>query len=165
MSVCRSSQRASLISFDRPALCFGMTRNCSKWLSCSGLIRRRCLDGGFCRRAPFDSECGRCRRPVVNVASPEVEQVLVRLGEVSGLTYRGMTDAKWVHIVNIGSAEPAARENAHFDADHPLWVERSRPNAAGLYDLSGMCRKMTSAWKVPDDEDPKECFISRSSRG
>jgi hypothetical protein len=126
---------------------------------------QRCRNDGFCRKTPHDSDWGRGSRPVINVAPREVEQFLAWMTEVSGVTYRGMTDAEWLHIAKIGSVEPATNETAHFDAEQTLEVGSLKPNAVGLYDLLGNVWEMTSECEVADYGDPRECFISRSRGG
>ena len=102
----------------------------------------RCYQGGFCLRFPHDIDWGRGRRPVINVAPMEVEQFLAWMTNVSGVTYRGMTDAEWVHVAM--SDETVTHEIAHFDADRTLEVGSLKPNAAGLYDTFGNVWEVTS---------------------
>jgi hypothetical protein len=100
-----------------------------------------CRQGGFCRDVPDDNGWGRGRRPVINVPPIEVERFLAWMSKVSGMTYRGMTDAEWVHVAQ--SDETVTHQIAHFDADRTIEVGSLRPNAAGLYDVLGNVWEMT----------------------
>ena len=123
----------------------------------------RCFQGDFCFRLPHDNGWGRGRRPVINVAPQEVEQFLAWMTKVSGVTYRGMTDAEWVHVAK--SDEAVTHEIAHFDADRTLEVGSLKPNAAGLYDTFGNVWEMTSLREEKDPHWPRTCMVARSRGG
>jgi len=123
----------------------------------------RCYQGAFCLSLPHDNDWGRGRRPVINVAPQEVEQFLAWMTKVSGVTYRGMTDAEWVHVAK--SDEAVTHEIAHFDADRTLEVGSLKPNAAGLYDTFGNVWEMTSLREEKDPHWPRTCMVARSRGG
>lgn len=123
----------------------------------------RCYQGAFCLSLPHDNDWGRGRRPVINVAPQEVQQFLTWMTKVSGVTYRGMTDAEWVHVAK--SDETVTHEIAHFDADRTLEVGSLKPNAAGLYDTLGNVWEMTSKCEEKDPLWPRTCMVSRSRGG
>ena len=123
----------------------------------------RCYQGAFCLSLPHDNGWGRGRRPVINVAPRDVEQFLAWMTKVSGVAYRGMTDAEWVHVAK--SDETVTHEIAHFDADRTLEVGSLNPNANGLYDTLGNVWEMTSKCEEKDPLWPRTCTVSRSRGG
>ncbi|MBP9145283.1 MAG: formylglycine-generating enzyme family protein [Thermoanaerobaculia bacterium] len=103
--------------------------------------------------------------PVENVNAREVEAFLVRLGRLSGATFRLPTEAEWEYACRAGTTTPFSTganltsAQANYDARYPYpgfpagsFVGRPRPvgsyapNAWGLFDLHG------NVWEWCQDE-------------
>jgi formylglycine-generating enzyme required for sulfatase activity len=103
--------------------------------------------------------------PVENVDAFEVEEFLVRLGELAGVSFRLPTEAEWEYACRAGTATPFSTgpnlttAQANFDGRYPYpgspagsFVGRPTPvgsyaaNGWGLFDLHG------NVWEWCQDE-------------
>jgi formylglycine-generating enzyme required for sulfatase activity len=108
-----------------------------------------CVSVGGCP-AVSDSGFGRERRPVINVNWDMAQQYVAWLSKMTGKTYRLLTEAEWEYAARAGSTtayywgEDIGRNNANCLGCGSEWDYRStapvgsfKPNAFGLYDVSG----------------------------
>jgi NADPH:quinone reductase-like Zn-dependent oxidoreductase len=134
-----------------------------------------CIADGGCEFVPEDSGWGRGDRAVMGVSWDDVQQYLTWLSRRTGHPYRLLSDAEWEYAARAGT------RTAYFwgdsDADicryasvdsggdacgavRPTAVASHRPNAWGLYDMSGsMWEWVQDCWsdnlrRVPRDATP-----------
>ena len=99
------------------------------------------------RQPPDDQRWGRARRPVINVNWNDAQDYCQWLSALTGTHYRLPTEAEWEYAARAGTTsdyywegQGDAKDFAWFsenseDKTHP--VGKKKPNAFGLYDMSG----------------------------
>jgi formylglycine-generating enzyme required for sulfatase activity len=99
------------------------------------------------RELPSDEGWGRGKRPVINVSWEDANAYASWLSEISGKSYRLLTEAEWEYAVRANTTtdyywggQAMAKDFAWYYANsdsktHP--VGQKKPNAFGLYDMSG----------------------------
>ena len=122
------------------------------------------------RDKPVDEGWGRDNRPVINVAHEDAAAFCQWLGRETGQLFRLPTEAEWEYAARAGTSTEYYwgnemdgsyawyRKNAESQT-HP--VGQRKPNAFGLYDMSGNVREWVADWydkkyysKSPED-NPK----------
>ena len=104
-----------------------------------------CVKDGGTTYKPDDEGWGRCSRPVINVSWDDIQLYLQWLGEVTGKTYRLLSEAEWEYAARAGSQTAYSTEDdvgryAWFrdnSGGKPHPVGEKLPNAFGLHDMHG----------------------------
>ena len=107
-----------------------------------------CVKDGGTKYSPSDKGWGRGSRPVINVSWDDIQLYLSWLSNITGNSYRLLSEAEWEYAARAGSQttysfgddEKELGRYAWFDENsggqtHP--VGEKLPNAFGLYDMHG----------------------------
>ena len=107
-----------------------------------------CVKDGGSKHSPSDNGWGRGRRPVINVSWDDIQLYLSWLSNITGNSYRLLSEAEWEYVARAGSQttysfgddEKELGRYAWFNENsggktHP--VGEKLPNAFGLYDMHG----------------------------
>jgi formylglycine-generating enzyme required for sulfatase activity len=116
-----------------------------------------CVAVAGCPSVP-DSGFGRGRRPVTNVTWDDAKQYVKWLARMTGRPYRLLTEAEWEYAARAGTTttywwgDEVGTANANCIGCGSQWDNREtspvgsfKPNAFGLYDVSG------NAWQWVED--------------
>jgi len=108
-----------------------------------------CVSVGGCPQVN-DSGFGRGTRPVINVSWDDAQQYAAWFSEMTGQTYRLLTEAEWEYATRAGSTtayfwgDEIGKGNANCSGCGSQWddrqtspVESFKPNAFGLHDMAG----------------------------
>lgn len=96
--------------------------------------------------------------PVENVTFDEVALFIIELNRITGLQFRLPTEAEWEFAARGGIHDRGTIFSGSDTLDDVAWfknnsnvethtVKSKRPNALGIYDMSGNVREMCSDWK------------------
>ena len=107
-----------------------------------------CVKDGGSKHSPSDDGWGRGSRPVINVSWDDIQLYLSWLSNITGNSYRLLSEAEWEYAARAGSQttysfgddEKELGRYAWFNENaggktHP--VGEKLPNAFGLYDMHG----------------------------
>ena len=119
-----------------------------------------CVKTGGTTHKPDDAGWGRGSRPVINVSWDDIQLYLRWLGEVTGETYRLLSEAEWEYAARAGSQTAYSFGDDEKELDRYAWfsensgdkthpVGEKQPNAFGLHDMHG------NVWEWTQD-----CFNS-----
>lgn len=125
------------------------------------------------------SQFGQCGDdcPVERVSWAEVQQYLRKLSEKTGEVYRLPSDFEWDYACAAGAARAVCEEGEPeqvawsrlSSAGRPHAVAGKRPNAFGLYDMSGNVRELVDCYSDPLTEGrpwvERECQVARYRGG
>lgn len=103
--------------------------------------------------------------PVTNVSWNEVQAFIKRLNEKTSLSFRLPTDAEWVYAARGGEHKENFKYAGGDELDEVGWnknnssgvvraVKGKRPNALGLYDMSGNVMEWCQDWYGPYSAEP-----------
>lgn len=103
--------------------------------------------------------------PVTNVSWNEVQAFIKRLNEKTSLSFRLPTDAEWVYAARGGVHKENFKYAGGDELDEVGWnknnssgvvraVKGKRPNALGLYDMSGNVMEWCQDWYAPYSAEP-----------
>ena len=108
-----------------------------------------CVSVGGCPQVN-DSGFGRGTRPVINVSWDDAQRYAAWFSEMTGQTYRLLTEAEWEYATRAGSTtayfwgDEIGKGNANCSGCGSQWddrqtspVESFKPNAFGLHDMAG----------------------------
>jgi formylglycine-generating enzyme required for sulfatase activity len=108
-----------------------------------------CTSVGGCPQVG-DSGFGRGNRPVTNVTWDDAQQYVAWLSKMTGQPYRLLTEAEWEYLARAGTTttfywgDEIGLGNANCNGCGSAWDNREtspvgsfRPNAFGLYDMTG----------------------------
>lgn len=109
-----------------------------------------CVSAGGCQHKPSDQGWGRGMRPVINVSWNDItNEYLPWLSQVTGKTYRLLTEAEWEYAARAGTITQYAfgtwitKQQATFSdvkwgsSEGTTEVGRFKGNAFGLHDMHG----------------------------
>jgi len=109
-----------------------------------------CAANGGCRSSPrpADATWGRGRQPVINVSWDDAQEYVRWLSEMTGVTYRLLSEAEWEYAARAGTTTVFRFGNVDASADAYAWfiensdgrahpVREKKPNAFGLHDMHG----------------------------
>ena len=109
-----------------------------------------CAANGGCRSQtrPDDATWGRGRQPVINVSWDDAQEYVRWLSEMTGATYRLLSEAEWEYAARAGTTTAFSFGNEYASADAYAWFEgnsdgrahpvrEKKPNAFGLHDMQG----------------------------
>jgi formylglycine-generating enzyme required for sulfatase activity len=108
-----------------------------------------CVSLGRCPEVS-DAGYGRGTKPVINVSWDDAQQYVAWFSEMTGRSYRLLTEAEWEYAARAGSTtvyfwgDEIGKGNANCSACGSQWDNREtspvgsfKPNAFGLYDMVG----------------------------
>jgi formylglycine-generating enzyme required for sulfatase activity len=139
-----------------------------------------CVTGGGCNGyTPNDQHYGRGQQPVINVSWDDAQQYVAWLSEVTGKTYRLLSEAEYEYAARAGTStaypwgDDIGTNNANCDGCGSKWDNKQTapvgsftPNKFGLYEMVGNVGEWTedcvhnnyhgapadgSAWLTGDD--------------
>ena len=103
-----------------------------------------CYDAGGCSYKPFDNNWGRGNRPVIHVSWKDAQDYVRWLSEVTGKSYRLLSEAEWEYVARAGTTGPfhtgstISRDHANYGGSGTLEVgSRLESNPFGLHDVHG----------------------------
>ena len=107
-----------------------------------------CVKTGGTTHKPDDAGRGRGSRPVIKVSWDDIQLYLRWLGEVTGETYRLLSEAEWEYAARAGSQTASSFGDDEKELDRYAWfsensgdkthpVGEKQPNAFGLHDMHG----------------------------
>jgi formylglycine-generating enzyme required for sulfatase activity len=110
-----------------------------------------CVAGGGCSGYnPSDASFGRGEQPAINVNWDDAQQYVAWLSEMTGKTYRLLTEAEYEYATRAGTTteypwgDDIGKNNANCDGCGSLWDSKQTapvgsfpPNKFGLYDMVG----------------------------
>jgi formylglycine-generating enzyme required for sulfatase activity len=124
-----------------------------------------CVDSGGCEHRPSDKGWGQANRPVINVSWDDItKQYLPWLSELTGQTYRLLTEAEWEFAARGGKTtryswgDDVGQDNANCYGCGSQWDHKQtapvgsfKPNDFGLYDMLG------NVWEWVHD-----CYVEKA---
>ena len=107
-----------------------------------------CVKTGGTTHKPDDAGRGRGSRPVIKVSWDDIQLYLRWLWEVTGETYRLLSEAEWEYAARAGSQTTSSFGDDEKELDRYAWfsensgdkthpVGEKQPNAFGLHDMHG----------------------------
>jgi formylglycine-generating enzyme required for sulfatase activity len=115
-----------------------------------------CVKDGGTKYSPSDNGWGRGNRPVINVSWDDVQLYLRWLTNVTGRTYRLLSEAEWEYAARAGSQTAYSYGDDAKELGNYAWFNENAdsmthpvggklPNAFGLYDMHG------NVWEWTED--------------
>ncbi|MEO1610603.1 MAG: SUMF1/EgtB/PvdO family nonheme iron enzyme [Pseudomonadota bacterium] len=107
---------------------------------------------GGVKHKPGDEGWGRGRRPVINVSWQNAKEYAAWLSEITGKSYRLLSEAEWEYACRAGTktkysfGNTITKQQAQFSSQQTVKVGSFPPNDWGLYDMHG------NVWEWCEDE-------------
>jgi formylglycine-generating enzyme required for sulfatase activity len=128
-----------------------------------------CVSVGVCPQVG-DSGFGRGNRPVINVNWYDAQQYAKWLSEMTGKSYRLLTEAEWEYAARARSTtayfwgDELGYRNANCNGCGSQWDNRKtspvgsfNPNSFGLYDMAGnVSQWVQDCWHIDYNEAPND---------
>jgi formylglycine-generating enzyme required for sulfatase activity len=128
-----------------------------------------CVTSGGCGQVD-DSRFGRGNQPVINVDWNDAEQYVAWLSQMTGKTYRLLSEAEYEYAARAGTTtlypwgDDIGKNNANcngcgsrWDGKQPAPVGSFAPNAFGLYDMVGnVAEWVEDCWHDSYNGAPKD---------
>ena len=107
-----------------------------------------CVKDGGSKHSPSDDGWGRGSRPVINVSWDDIQLYLSWLSNITGNTYRFLSEAEWEYAARAGSQTTYSFGDDEKELGRYTWLDENSgrknhpvgeklPNAFGLYDMYG----------------------------
>ena len=107
-----------------------------------------CVKDGGTKYSPSDNGWGRGSRPVINVSWDDIQLYLSWLSNITGNTYRFLSEAEWEYAARAGSQTTYSFGDDEKELGRYAWLDENSgrknhpvgeklPNAFGLYDMYG----------------------------
>jgi formylglycine-generating enzyme required for sulfatase activity len=107
-----------------------------------------CVKDGGTKYNPSDNGWGRGNSPVINVSWDDIQLYLKWLSNITGTTYRLLSEAEWEYAVRAGSQTTYSFGDDELELGRHAWfssnsgntthpVGEKLPNAFGLHDMHG----------------------------
>jgi len=117
---------------------------------------------------PAVFKTGDSKMPIEMISWDDAKEFILRLNQKEGThKYRLPTEEEWEYAARAGTttlwycgeSESCVSSIAVYGTESPKPVKSKKPNAWGLYDMSGNVRELTDSCWTNDYNAPKECTM------